>query len=230
MNSYKEYGIYAIQNNITGHAYIGQTRVNFGDRRDCNFAKLRNNKHDNKLLQEDWNKYKEENYSFVVLEVVKDVGLLDDKERLWIRKYKNNNLSFNIADGGKGAPGVHLSEETKRIIGEKNRINGLGRKASDDTRKKMSDSHKGRPVPEYLREMRRQRMLGTKMSDEAKMKSSLSHSGENSHMAKYTKEQILRARELYDSGCKDYALISKDTGIVKSAIYAIVKRKRWKYV
>lgn len=227
---YKTTGIYAIRNKLTGMAYIGQTANNFGDRRDSNMAKLRHNKHDNIGLQEDWNQYGEDNYEFVVLETLDDCSNIDDREKYWISEYKRNNKSFNHQSGGKGFCGLHLSEEAKRKIGEKNRIHNLGKKASAQTRLKMSLSHKGKkPSPESIEKARLKR-IGFKPSPESRLKNSIAHSGDKCPLAKYTKEQVLLAREMYDNGCKDYKYISSKTKISVVALYDIVKRKRWKYI
>lgn len=227
---YKRTGIYAIRNKITGKAYIGQTAMNFGDRRDCNFAKLRHNKHDNHNLQEDFNKYGENNYEFVVLEELFDCSSIDEREKFWISRYKEEKLSYNISEGGKGALGVHLSDETKRKIGEKNRINMLGRKASPETKVKMSKTRLGKRHSEATKEKLRQLNFGKKASEETKHKLSITHAGEKSPLSKYKKEQILEVRSLYDKGCRDYDYISKVTGVNKSYISAVIKRERWKYI
>lgn len=227
---YKTTGIYAIQNKITGMAYVGQTANNFGDRRDSNFAKLRHNKHDNVGLQEDWNKYGEQNYEFRILEILEDCSNIDDREKFWIAKYRENNKAFNLQSGGKGFPGMHISEEVKRIIGEKNRQHNLGKKASEETKLKMSLSHKGyKPSPESIEKGRLKR-IGIKLSQETKMKISIAKSGEKCNLAKYTKEQVLLAREIYDNVCKDYKYISEKTGISRVSLPDIIKRKRWKYI
>ena len=227
---YKRTGIYAIRNKITGKAYVGQTAMNFGDRRDCNFAKLRHNKHDNHNLQEDFNKYGENNYEFIVLEELSDCSSIDEREKFWISKYKEEKLSYNISEGGKGALGVHLSDETKRKIGEKNRINMLGRKASPETKAKMSKTRLGKKHSEVTKEKLRQLNLGKKASEETKQKLSLTHAGEKCVLSKYKKEQILEVRSLYDKGYRDYDYISKVTGVNKSYISAVIKRERWKYI
>lgn len=227
---YKTTGIYAIQNKITGMAYVGQTANNFGDRRDSNFAKLRHNKHDNVGLQEDWNKYGEQNYEFRILETLEDCVNIDDREKYWVSIYKKDGKAFNMADGGKGCPGVPIKEEVKRIIGEKNRQHNLGKKASEETKLKMSLSHKGyKPSLEAI-EKSRLKHIGMKHTLEAKKKMSIANSGEKCRLAKYTKEQVLLAREIYDDGCRDYKYISEKTGISRVALPYIVKRKRWKYI
>jgi group I intron endonuclease len=227
---YQSIGIYMIRNKITGKGYIGQTANNFGDRRDSNFAKLRHNKHDNIDLQEDWNNFGEENYEFVVLEDLESPRNIDEREKFWIAKFKSEGKSFNQQNGGKGYSGLHLTDNAKKIIGEKNRLHNLGKKASEETKLKMSASHKGLKQSLEHIERTRQRMIGTHLSDSTKQKISMANSGEKSALAKYTKEQIILAREIYDSGNHNYKYIEEKTGIKRTAIHSIVKRKRWKNV
>ena len=70
------------------------------------------------------------------------VGLLK-KYRI---EYRENTVCYNESDGGDGGGnlGKHLSDETKRKIGDKNRINMTGKKLSEETKLKMSESHKKR--------------------------------------------------------------------------------------
>lgn len=42
---YRTIGIYRITNLITGKSYIGQTKMDFGDRRDSHFSLLNTGKH-----------------------------------------------------------------------------------------------------------------------------------------------------------------------------------------
>lgn len=60
-------GIYKIQNICNGKFYIGSTK-NLQHRKTNHFAELRRNNHGNKILQNSFNKYKEESFVFEVLE------------------------------------------------------------------------------------------------------------------------------------------------------------------
>lgn len=142
----KNFGIYCIKNLKNDFVYVGQTCENFGRRFLHHSWSLRNNRHCNKHLQNSFNKYGEENFIFEVLELVEDVNSLDDLERKYVDEARSNRKSFNIQDGGQDKTnlGRHLSEEHKRKIGDKNRINMTGKKASEATKKKMSETRKGK--------------------------------------------------------------------------------------
>ena len=231
---YKKYGIYGIRNKINNKIYIGKTMVNFGDRWDCHKAQLRGNYHDNPHLQNSWNKYGEDNFEFIIIfdcknnEKVEQVNLLEIE---YIKHYRNLELSYNIHDGGDRGwlLGKHLSEETKRKIGEKNRINMMGRKASDKTKQKMSKSQKRR-FASWTEEDRK--LWGNKMSNinkghkrseqlREKMK-------DNKNGAKYTIEEVREIRRLHEVENKTFLEISKITGIPKHTVYLIATYRRWK--
>lgn len=115
--------------------------MNFGDRKDCHFASLRGGYHINPHLQKSFNKYGEDNFEFIVLYQCnnnEDSNMVNELEKKYIKLYKDKELAYNIGDGGDGGHnlGKHLSEETKRKIGDKNRINMTGRKATIETKKK----------------------------------------------------------------------------------------------
>lgn len=97
----------------------------FGDRWDCHKGMLRGGYHENPHLQNAWNKYGEENFEFIVIRDLTSstVDVINEAEIELIKYYKNLGLSYNIHDGGDGGLflGKHLSDETKRKIGEKNR-------------------------------------------------------------------------------------------------------------
>lgn len=213
---YKRIGIYGILNTINNKIYIGKTGMNFGDRWDSHKSLLRNGKHDNPYLQRAWDKYSADAFEFIIIEEC-SVDDLDDKEKHWIKYYKDKKLSYNILDGGDGFNnlGTHLSEETKRKIGEKNRVNGLGRKVSEETRRKMSESHRGyKPTPEAIAK--------TAAASKAAMQA-------NPPLAKLTPEDVRQIRLLNDDGVKSKDIAEK-YGVSYQCIRDIILGKRWSHV
>ena len=231
---YKEYGIYGIKNKVNNKIYVGKTMMNFGDRWNCHKSQLRGGYHDNPHLQNSWNKYGEDNFEFIIIHNCKnneDVDQVNLLEIEYIKHYRDLGLSYNIHDGGDGGLllGKHLSEETKRKIGEKNRINMTGRKASEKTKQKMSESHRkfydawtDEDRQEWGKKMS-EKNKGYKWTDQAKEKMK-----DNKNGAKYTIEEVREIRRLYENENKTFLEISKITGIPKHTVYLIATYRRWK--
>lgn len=229
---YKRYGIYGIQNTVNGKIYIGKTMQSFGDRWDCHKACLRGGYHCNNYLQNSWNKYGENNFQFVVIQdcTGQDLDFVNNCEMREIAKYRQLGLSYNIHDGGDGGLflGKHLSDEAKHKIGEKNRAHMLGKKPSNETKKKMSDSYKNR-YAQWTDEDRTK--WGEKLSKclAGISKPSLSFKMKNNkHGAKYTVEQIKEIRKLHEVENKGYTEISKIMNIPRPTVYLIATYRRWK--
>jgi group I intron endonuclease len=117
-------GIYGIQNNNNGKLYIGSS-VQLSKRRKRHFNALRKNKHHNQHLQRAFDKDGEKSFSWIVLENVSDVIVLRTKEGSWIKKLDtaNPNNGYNFND-------------------EPNAM--LGRKHTNETKKKMSKAKQGK--------------------------------------------------------------------------------------
>lgn len=230
---YRQYGIYGIKNIINGKIYIGKTMVNFGDRWDCHKAQLRGGYHSNPHLQHAWNKYKEDNFELLVIHNCIDKVTAEDVsalEKEYIKYYKKLNLSYNISDGGDDGflLGSHLSEDAKRRIGEKNRINMLGRKASNETKRKMSISRKkyyktwtsddriawGKKVS---------KIRGYSWSDESKQKMK-----DNKNGAKYTVDDVREIRRLREIEHKSFKEIANIMNMNRQTVYLIATYRRWK--
>lgn len=210
-------GIYGIRNLINGKIYVGKTGMNFGDRCDSHRSLLNNGKHDNPHLQRAWNKYKQENFEFIVLEDCV-VDELNDREKYYIKLYKEMGLAYNIHDGGDEGYnlGKHLSEETKRKIGEKNRINGLGRKASDETKEKMAMSHTGKKYAPMSEE-------GRKNIQRAQQKYF------ENNPKKLCVDDVIEIRKLHREGL-NYSEIARKYSVTPQCISDICNYKRWKQV
>ena len=216
-NIYFRIGIYGIRNLINGHIYVGKTGMNFGDRWDSHRSLLNNGKHDNPHLQSAWNKYKQDNFEFVVLEDCK-VDELSDREQHYIKLYKDLGIAYNIHDGGDEGYnlGKHLSDETKQKIGAKNRINGLGRKASDTTKEKMSKSHIGKKYAPMSEEGRKNIRQAQQKYFEQNPK-------------KLCVDDVIEIRSLHKEGL-NYSEIARKYNVTPQCINDICNYRRWKQV
>lgn len=233
---YKQIGIYRITNTTNGKSYIGKTGMNFGDRWDSHRSLLNSGKHDNPHLQQAWKKYGVDNFEFAIVEAVEDPDLLNDLEIKYIADYKKRGLSYNMHDGGDGGYnlGKHLSEETKRKIGEKNRINMLGREVSKETKKKMSESHRKR-FDAWTEEDRcahgklmSEVASGYKWSAESKVAFSMMQ-WEHPNGAKLTADDVRLIRERFANGCPG-KILAKEFNTTAANISNIVHRRRWAHI
>lgn len=141
---YKRTGIYGIKNKITDEIYVGFTNMNFGDRKDCHFSLLRQNKHHNENLQRSFNQYKEDSFEFIVIEdIVSDnINVFYEKERYYIKYFSESGKSFNVQTGGPGFSGARLSKQNIAKLSKINKINMTGTKLSKSTTDKMSETRK----------------------------------------------------------------------------------------
>ena len=236
---YKTIGIYGIKNKINNHIYIGKTEMNFGDRRDSHYSLLRNNKHWNPYLQNAWNKYGENNFDFVIIHKLKENEDINELERKFIQYYRELNLSYNIADGGEGGGnlGKHLSEEAKRKIGEKNRINMTGFVMPEETKQKISKEHK--EACKKLSDKEKMKKIknfagsrkGKKLDKNSEQyKRLMKRERTKSNAAKYDVETVKEIRRLHEKEGKGYTEISEILNIKRHTVYLITTYRRWKYV
>lgn len=122
--------IYKITNIVNNKIYIGQTD-NLERRKREHKAELIRGKHSNGYLQNSFNYHGIDNFS---IEIIGEypVADLDEKEREWIKHYNScdKNAGYNFTPGGGSLRG---SENP--FYGEKHTV---------ETRKKMSNSRKGK--------------------------------------------------------------------------------------
>lgn len=109
-------GIYKIENKINGKVYIGQS-IDINTRWYNHIKELDGNRHHNEHLQHAWNKYKEDNFEFVVIEEC-TIENIDEQEIYWIDYYKalNPNYGYNMTAGGQGIHGYSWSDEDKERL------------------------------------------------------------------------------------------------------------------
>lgn len=96
-------GIYCIKNDINGKVYVGKAK-NLSNRWEQHKSKLLKDNHDNALLQQDFNEYGIDAFTFSVLEYVPEQTNLDKilfaKEKEWGNKLnaRDENCGYNIAN------------------------------------------------------------------------------------------------------------------------------------
>lgn len=161
-------GVYKITNNINEKLYIGIS-VNVKYRLKKHKWLLKNNKHFNPHLQNAYNKHGVENFSFQLIESC-PIEELDEREKYYVDLHRALVDGYNLKSGGH--KNFIFSEETKR---------------------KISESNKGRTVTMEQKEKIRKTLTGFKHSEEAKMNMGNSHKGEKNGNYKkghlYSKER-----------------------------------------
>lgn len=96
------------------------------------------------------------------------------REIHWISYYRSLGFDLtNMTSGGDGAP--DLSAESRQIMRLKKL--GKGHSQTKETRRKISESQKGRKPSDEIREKYRQAKLGKRVSDETKAKISKATKG-----------------------------------------------------
>ena len=121
-------GIYCIENLINSKKYFGQS-IDLNGRLSKHKSKLKHNCHENKHLQDAYNKYGVDNFRFYIVEEC-EICELDEREKYYIALNDSDNREhgYNIEPGGN--KNKQLSDETK----EKLRLANLGKNASQETK------------------------------------------------------------------------------------------------
>lgn len=98
------WGIYSITNQLNNKKYIGLS-TNIIRRWNDHKYSLNKNNHENKYLQNSWNKYGKDNFEFEIIHELeeKDIKLLSELEIQFIQKEKTNirEYGYNICEGGE---------------------------------------------------------------------------------------------------------------------------------
>ena len=192
-------GIYKITS-PTGRVYIGQS-IDI-EKRKKDYRHTERVKGQRKL----YNSLKKYGYKKHKFEIVMqcDIEKLDEMEIFYIDVYNtfNTKHGLNCMHGGQ-SQAIH-SEETKRRISESNK----GRKASEETKRRLSESMKGRKFSEETIRRMSESKKGRKLSEETKRKMSESKKGRK--VSEETKKRISESKMGRKKSLNQKLKMSKD--------------------
>ena len=152
--------IYKIINQVNDKVYIGQTWSTLQRRARKDYSGYKSCKYFYRAIK----KYGLKNFKSEIIVSCDNQLTADYLEKFWITTYdsRNNEKGYNIREAGNN--GKHSIESR-----EKNRLAQLGKKASEETKKKMSLSHQN-------------------MSNETRQKMSLVHKGNKHNIGRKASE------------------------------------------
>lgn len=128
-------GIYQILNTVTSIRYIGQS-ANIQKRKQQHFAALENGKHHCKHMQRAFDKYGASAFHHSVIELCGS-DQITKQEQYWMDFFGAIDGIYNSAPAAGSPLGLKRSAETI----EKLRLAKVGRMHSDETKRRMSESH-----------------------------------------------------------------------------------------
>ncbi len=157
--------IYKITNKVNGKIYIGLTIQGTRVRYLHHLYEARSNS--TFPIHRAIRKYGEENFEVEVIVSVEAQEELKLLEKAYIQEYKANDRKFgyNMTEGGDGTFGRLHSEETKEKIRQK----AIGRKMSDDSKRRMSEAHSRNKEQDWYKANKRRAALKSAESKKKKI-------------------------------------------------------------
>ena len=163
-------GIYKIINKINSNFYIGSS-TDIQSRWYRHKLDLMRGVHPNKHLQNSWNKYGKDNFEFSIIELC-NINECIKREQYYIDTLHPEYNILQIAGSSIGYK--HTPQELERLSNRKmGNKNLLGFIFSEESKIKMSESHKGKKLSEETR----QKMRDSHSSPEARQQMSKANTG-----------------------------------------------------
>lgn len=142
-----------------------------------------------------------------------------ERERFWISKIGRRDIGtgplLNLNDGGKG--GTSPSSETRRKISQAHR----GKRLTAEHKSKIGDSHRG---------MKRTQSTKDNISKAKKGVPLVKLRGAGNPMATLKEKQVLKIRKMYETNKYTLRAIAEKFNVSESTIFKIIKRLRWTHI
>jgi len=204
-------GIYKITNTMNGHFYIGSS-TNVHRRKQRHFKYLKIGCHENRHLQNAYNKYGEGAFTFEIVTTVAKDHLLQEEQSL-LDQHFGQPYFYNICNiaGSPSAP------NRKKSITHRKRL-------SDSIKQYFSEHPEHR---EFLAELRR----GKPLSETIKQKMRTSKKrGTQHHNSKLTDDIVYQIKLRYKPRECSFGQLAKEFGVDKKTIIRIIHNKTWTHV
>jgi group I intron endonuclease len=182
-------GIYCIENKLNGKLYIGSSR-DCERRKGEHFSKLRRGAHINKKLQAAWNKYGEANFEFTVIFTVLDPSALEAVEQGFLDESNVVEVGYNFAPTAGNTAGWKASEETRRRMSE------AARKRDHSIQiAAMAEATRGKKRPAHVIEAMANGRKATPLSAESRRKMSESAKARGDRVSPEGRARAVAARK-----------------------------------
>lgn len=150
--------IYKITNLLNGKVYIGQTKTLL--RLRLNSHKYEARRKRKMLIGQAITKYGWENFKAEILEAQITLDHIDARESFWIQEHGTLSPNgYNLESGGFTAKIVSAETREKMAAAKRGKKRGPH---SEETRRRISESQKGKKISQEQIDGMRQRMLGHK--------------------------------------------------------------------
>ena len=234
-------GIYKIENLITHHVYIGQSKDIY---RRYHFHHKYDYKKLDFQLYKAMRKYGIENFSIVVLELCEE-SKLDEREVFWISYYDSYHNGYNATSGGKSSfPEItntlEMRMQKKETLEKNKSLQGENHPRAKLTDKEVINIRtrykNGESVKQIYKDYQniysninsfRCVVLGTSYS---KVNEKLEKADIRYSNAKLTSDQVREIRKRYLTEKTSYAKLAKEYHVSASTIGNIVMKKAYKNI
>ena len=140
-------GIYKIFNKCNDKIYIGSS-INLAQRKADHWKRLRAGNHHSHKLQSAWNKYSEEAFEFIIIEVVDVLAELIGREQFYMDTF---HPFYNMNPVAGSSLGVKRSLETRQKLSLAKKGVRL-RPMSEEARLRIGAAQKGKIIPQEVRD------------------------------------------------------------------------------